>query len=83
VVTGFGCSGCSVLQSDRIAWNIHNPRLNGDDPPEAKSWFMRTDRPTNEIKEIASVSGNTITFTSPRALAIASVTVRRNSPDIS
>src|SRR6202035_4422843 len=25
----------------------------------------RTDRPTNEIKEIASVSGNTITFTSP------------------
>ena len=33
--------------------------------PAAMSWFSRTDRPTNEIKEIASVSGNTITFTSP------------------
>jgi hypothetical protein len=32
------------------------------------SWFSRTDRPTNEIKEIASVSGNTITFTSPLAI---------------
>jgi hypothetical protein len=29
------------------------------------SWFSRTNRPTNEMKEIASVSGNTITFTSP------------------
>jgi len=28
-------------------------------------WFSRQDRPQNEIKEIASVSGNTITFTSP------------------
>ena len=28
-------------------------------------WFSRSDRPQNEIKEIAGVSGNTITFTSP------------------
>jgi len=28
-------------------------------------WFSRQDRPQNEIKEIAAVSGNTITFTSP------------------
>jgi hypothetical protein len=68
VVTGFGCSGCAVLQSDRVAWNIHNPNQNGDDPPEAKSWFMRTDRPTNEIKEIESISGNTISFTSPLSI---------------
>jgi hypothetical protein len=34
-------------------------------PPAAMSWFSRTDRPTTEIKEIASVSGNTVTFTSP------------------
>ncbi len=34
-------------------------------PPAAMSWFSRTDRPTNEIKQIASVGGNTITFTSP------------------
>jgi Divergent InlB B-repeat domain len=33
--------------------------------PAAMSWFSRTNRPTNEIKEIASVSGNTIIFTSP------------------
>ena len=37
-------------------------------PPAAMSWFSRTDRPTNEIKEIASVSGNTITFTSPLSI---------------
>ena len=32
---------------------------------DAACWFCRTDRPQNEIKEIASVSGNTVTFTSP------------------
>ena len=36
--------------------------------PGAMSWFARTDRPTNEIKEVASVSGNTITFTSPLSI---------------
>lgn len=35
---------------------------NGSD---AACWFCRQDRPQNEIKEIASVSGNTVTFTSP------------------
>jgi hypothetical protein len=34
-------------------------------PPDAMSWFSRTDRPTAEIKEVHSVSGNTVTFTSP------------------
>ena len=38
------------------------------------AWFSRTDRPTNEIKEIASVSGNTITFTRRSRSAIAQVT---------
>jgi hypothetical protein len=28
-------------------------------------WFSRQDRPQNETKEIASVDGNTVTFTSP------------------
>jgi hypothetical protein len=32
---------------------------------DAACWFSRQDRPQNEIKEIASVNGNTITFTSP------------------
>jgi hypothetical protein len=35
------------------------------DTPYPESWFNRTDRPTNEIKEVASVAGNVITFTSP------------------
>ena len=32
---------------------------------DAACWFSRQDRPQNEIREVASVSGNTITFTSP------------------
>src|SRR5262249_5506270 len=60
--------GAQVLQSDRVAWNIHNPGQPGDDPDDAKQWFARYDRPTSEIKEIASVSGNTINFTSPLAI---------------
>ena len=34
-------------------------------PPGSMSWFSRTDRPTCEIKEIASINGNVITFTTP------------------
>ena len=34
-------------------------------PPDAMSWFSRTDRPTCEIKEIASIAGNTVGFTTP------------------
>jgi hypothetical protein len=32
---------------------------------DAPCWFCRQDRPQNEIKQIASVSGNTITFDDP------------------
>jgi hypothetical protein len=32
---------------------------------DAACWFCRQDRPQNEIKEVASVSGGTVTFTSP------------------
>jgi len=58
-----------VWQGDRVAWNIHKPSQPGDDPIAAESWFSRTDRPIVEIKEIASVSGNTITFTSPLSIS--------------
>ena len=34
-------------------------------PPAAMSWFCRPDRPMCEIKEIESINGNTITFTTP------------------
>ena len=50
----------------RVVWQRHNPGQDTDDPfPDALSWFCRSDRPTNEIKQIASVSGNTVTFTTP------------------
>jgi hypothetical protein len=61
-------SAARVWRGDRVAWNIHNPPQPGDDPLAAMSWFARTDRPTSEIKEIASVSGNTVTFTSPLSI---------------
>ncbi len=58
----------------RVVWQLHDPPQGTDDPlslpaawsnQDAFSWFSRTDRPTNEIKQIASISGNTITFTTP------------------
>ena len=61
-------SAARVWRGDHVAWNIHNPSQPGDDPPAAMSWFMHTNRPTSEIKEIASVSGNTVTFTSPLSI---------------
>jgi hypothetical protein len=80
ITSGGPCPPLS-WQGDRVVWNFHWPQQPGDDannsniggpfdttpglPTASMSWFCRTDRPTNEIKEIASVSGNTITFTSP------------------
>ncbi len=58
----------------RVVWQYHNPSLEYvDDPLDstqptsggAASWFCRQDRPTSEIKEVAGISGNTITFTTP------------------
>ena len=64
-----------------VVWMLHQPAFSGDDPMQpatssasnnfagtsgdASCWFSRQDRPQNEIKEVASVSGNTVTFTSP------------------
>ena len=50
----------------RVVWQRHNPPLSTDDPfPDAAGWFCRQDRPTNEIKQIDHVSGNTVFFTTP------------------
>ncbi len=78
-------SNARVWQGDRVAWNMHNPVQPGDDNgaanasgpydqmpgvlPKSMSWFARTDRATSEIKEIASVSGATVTFTSPLTIS--------------
>lgn len=53
-------------QDDNAASNAGGPYdTSPGTPPDAMSWFSRTDRPTNEIKEIASVGANTVTFTTP------------------
>jgi hypothetical protein len=57
----------------RVVWKLHDPPSPHDDPlvastptgGSAASWFSRRDRVTAEWKEIASVKGNVITFTSP------------------
>jgi hypothetical protein len=59
----------------RVVWHKHNPLVQYVDdfaadgfptaPGTAGSWFSRQDRPTAEIKQIAAVSGTTITFTTP------------------
>jgi hypothetical protein len=59
----------------RVVWEKHNPVVPYVDdfaadafpttPGTAGSWFSRPDRPTAEVKQIASVSGFTITFTTP------------------
>jgi hypothetical protein len=58
----------------RAVWQKHNPVVQYVDdsaadtfpttPGTAGSWFSRLDRPTAEVKQIASVSGS-ITFTTP------------------
>ncbi len=55
-----------IFATDRVVWQRHLPTAPEDDPfPGALTWFSRSGRPVNEIKEIASVSGSTITFTTP------------------
>jgi len=55
-----------IWASDRAVWQRHNPAAAEDDPfPAAAGWFSRSGRPIAEIKEVASVSGNVVTFTTP------------------
>ncbi len=59
----------------RVVWQKHNPAVQYVDdfaadafpttPGTAGSWFSRLDRPTSEVKQIAAISGTTITFTTP------------------
>jgi hypothetical protein len=58
----------------RVVWQKHNPPRPTDDPlkvpasaanQDAFGWFSRLDRPTAEVKQIASVAGNVITFSTP------------------
>ncbi len=61
-----GPTSTRIWASDRAVFMRHNPPDQVDDPfPDSLTWFSRSGRPVNEIKEIASVSGGVITFTTP------------------
>lgn len=57
----------------RVTWQLHDPPQPWDDPlvpgtptgGNAAAWFCRRDRPTAEVKEVESVHGRTVTFTTP------------------
>lgn len=59
----------------RVIWKKHKPPIQNvddfkpdvypDTSGSAGGWFSRLDRPTCEVKQIASVSGFNITFTTP------------------
>jgi hypothetical protein len=59
-------TSAQIWASDRAVFMRHNPPDSADDPfPDSLTWFSRAGRPINEVKEIASVSGNVISFTTP------------------
>jgi hypothetical protein len=56
----------TIWATDRVVWQRHKPPAPQDDPfPDVLTWFSRAGRPVNEIKEVASVRGNVVTFTTP------------------
>src|SRR5262249_23999027 len=55
-----------IWATDRAVWQKHDPHDPVDDPfPAALTWFSRSGRPIGEIKEVASVDGDSVTFTTP------------------
>lgn len=62
--TIFGGSG-STWTFLNSTLTVGSQTMNGGVQPAQMSWFTRQDRPTAEMKEVASVSGNVISFTSP------------------
>lgn len=55
-----------IWASDRVVFQRHLPPAPYDDPfPDSLTWFSRPGRPMNELKEVAAVTGSTITFTTP------------------
>ena len=59
-------SPVKIWASDRVVWQRHSPAADEDDPfPEASGWFSRPGRPIAELKEVAAVAGNVVSFTTP------------------
>jgi hypothetical protein len=60
-----------MLPSPRAWFCTANNFAGSGNGSDAACWFARQDRPQNEMKQIASVSGNTVNFTSPLAMNYA------------
>jgi Pectate lyase superfamily protein len=56
-----------IWKNDRITWARHNPTCCNDDPfPVGLTWFSRGNGYSyGEVKEIESIAGTTVTFTTP------------------
>ena len=64
-----------IWKGDRVVWQLHSPSEIEDDPAgppvsgvlsgPAASWFCRQDRPVGEVKEITSISGHILRFSTP------------------
>jgi hypothetical protein len=63
-------SGLWAAADYRVVYHIHTPSVSGDDGTDVMSQYtLNSDRVTNEIKQIASISGNSITFDSPATIS--------------
>lgn len=60
-------TGERIFASDRTVFMRHNPPDEAaDDPiPDSLSWFSRPGRPVSEVKEVAAVDGDRLSFTTP------------------
>ena len=73
----------------RVTWKKHDPAIPGDDfdsdtyPYQSGTngdQYSRLDRVTSEIKEITSIDGNTITFSSPLTISYRTSHAAQLSP---
>jgi hypothetical protein len=55
-----------IWATDRVVWQRHSQGAPESNPfPDDAGWFSRTGKSIAEIKEVASVGGNVVTFTTP------------------
>lgn len=54
-----------IRGSDRLQYSIYDPPRPWSMTETSLTWFSRPYRSVNEIKEVAAVAGNVITFTTP------------------
>ena len=75
-----------VRGSDRLQYSIYDPPRPWSQTDVSLTWFSRPYRSVNEVKEVASVAGKVITFTTPLHIdyptAKAAELVRYDAPHV-